>query len=79
MLPDVVELPYSKTVRVPVTVVFPTTGQSRQKMQMVLRLKRERKVISETSDPVEVFSNERRAQVSRRCCNSSEAGASLDY
>jgi beta-galactosidase len=55
VLTNVVKLPYGKTVRVPVTVVFPATGQPRQKMQMLLRLNRGSELVSETSDPVEIF------------------------
>jgi hypothetical protein len=54
-LAHVAELPYCKTIRVPATLVIPTTGKPRQKMQMILRLKRGGKSISETTEPVEVF------------------------
>jgi hypothetical protein len=54
-LTNIAALPYSKTIRVPVTVVFPPTDMPRQEMEMLLRLKRGPEVVSETTDPVEVF------------------------
>ena len=55
VLADVPELPYGKTVRVPVNVVFPASAQPRQKKQMLLRLKQGSESVSETTDPVEIF------------------------
>jgi len=55
VLTNVANLPYSKTIRVPVTVVFPKSGMPRQKILMHLQLKRGSDVVSTTVDPVEIF------------------------
>ena len=55
VLADVTNLPYSKTVSVPVSVVFPKIGMARQKMLMYLQLKQGSEVVSTTVEPVEIF------------------------
>lgn len=55
VLARVDELPYGKTIRVPVQVTLPSIDAPREKMEMLLQLKRGHKLISETSDPAEIF------------------------
>jgi hypothetical protein len=54
-LAEVPDLPYSQTIRVPVKFFTPGAAQSRLKTMAKLRLLAGTNVISETTDPIEVF------------------------
>ena len=51
-LPD---LPYYKTVHIPVRLNLPKITQGRQKFQITFRLNNQGKEMSRTSDPIEIF------------------------
>lgn len=54
-LGEVSDLPYGKTVRIPVQLSVPPADRAREKATVILRLKNGGDVISETTDPVEIF------------------------
>lgn len=55
VLASVATLPYAKTIRVPVSLVLPSINGAREKIAIALRLKQGAGLVSETTDPVEIF------------------------